>query len=267
MQTTSALELVTEDVIEQLARDGVAYGELRFAPLLHTERGLSPEAIVEAVERATARVSTAAGVETRLILCTMRQFTEAQSLATAELVHRFKGSKVVALDLAGDEAGFPVNAHISAYRYAREHGLFRTAHAGEGAGPESVWEVLRLLGPTRIGHGTRSIEDLQLVNHLRNNGIHLELCPTSNVQIIPSIESMDRHPINKLYRAGVPLNINTDSRMLTRTTLSNEYHAVHDTFGWGAAEFLQTNMMALDAAFIEAPVKERLRTTIANAYS
>jgi adenosine deaminase len=151
---------------------------------------LSPDRIVAVVERAVDRLVQETGMQAGLILCTLRHFTVEQSLLTAKLVEKFRGSRVVALDLAGDEAGYPLDAHVGAYRYAREHGLFRTAHAGEALGPESVWETLRLLDPHRIGHGTRSIEDPKLVEHLRRKPIHLEICPSANVQIIPSIGSM-----------------------------------------------------------------------------
>jgi adenosine deaminase len=165
----------------------------------------------------------------------------------------------VALDLAGDEAGFPLEAHVGAYHYAREHGLFRTAHAGEGLGPESVWDTLRLLDPQRIGHGTRSIEDPKLVEHLRRERIHLELCPTSNVQIIPSIGTMEQHPINRLYRAGVSLNVNSDSRMLTPTNLTREYETLQQIFHWSEQEFLSTNLMGVDAAFVDDVTKQQIK--------
>ena len=142
MQEESSLELVTEDLFGQLVGDGIMYAEIRFAPLLHTEGGLTPERVIEVVDRATARLIRETGIESRLILCTLRHFSEAQSMATALLVEKFRGSHVVALDLAADEAGFPLDAHVGAYRYARERDLFRTAHAGEARGPESVWETL-----------------------------------------------------------------------------------------------------------------------------
>jgi len=179
------------------------------------------------------------------------------------LVEAFHGSRVTAIDIAGDEAGFPIAAHVKAYEYARERELFRTAHAGEGCGPESVWETLRLLRPTRIGHGTRSIEDAELVAHLREAAIHLELCPSSNVQIIPSIGELAGHPIDRLYRAHVPLSINTDSRMLTPTTLTREYEEVRRVFGWGLEEFRRTNLMAVEAAFVDEAVKANLRGRLA----
>ena len=174
---------------------------------------------------------------------------------------------VVALDIAGDEAGFPLDAHVGAYRYAREHGLFRTAHAGEGLGPESVWETLHLLDPQRIGHGTRSIEDPKLVEHLRRERIHLELCPSSNVQIIPSIGSMEEHPIDRLYRAGVPLNVNSDSRMLTPTTLTREYESLRRVFNWSEQDLLRANLMGLEAAFLDEEIKQQLRNRLLESYA
>jgi len=265
MQTEDALRLVTEDVFQQLIDDGVIYAEIRFAPLLHMERGLSPERVVSVVEHSVERLIRETGMQAGLILCTLRHFTEAQSLLTAELVEQFRGSRVVALDIAGDEAGYPLDAHIAAYRYAREHGLFRTAHAGEGLGPESVWETLRLLNPHRIGHGTRSIEDPKLVEHLRRERIHLEICPSANVQIIPSIGSMEEHPIDHLYRSGVSLNVNSDSRMLTPTTLSKEYKSLQHVFNWTEQDFLRANLMGLEAAFADDGMRKQLRAQLLDA--
>jgi adenosine deaminase len=266
MQDEYSLRHVTEDVFRQLKNDGVVYAELRFAPLLHVQQGLTPERVVQIVDRATEELIAQTGVEVRLILCTLRHFTETQSMVTAELVKQFQGSRVVALDIAGDEAGFPINPHIEAYRYAREHNLLRTAHAGEGAGPESVWETLRLLQPMRIGHGVRSVEDQRLVEFLAQERIHLEVCPSSNVQILPSINDWSEHPVHKLLRLGVALNINSDTRMLNPVTLTSEYEGLTKTFGWGMEEFLKTNLMAADAAFVEDDVKQKLRKTMVESY-
>jgi adenosine deaminase len=229
MQTAAALALVVDDPFDQLVHDGVIYAEVRFAPLLHTTRVLTPEAFVKAVADATEAAVRRTGVEARLILCTLRHFTEAQSLATARLVGTFRHARVAALDLAADEAGASLDAHVAAYAYAREHGLARTAHAGEARGAESVWETLRRLTPSRIGHGVRSVEDPTLVAHLIAAGVHLEVCPTSNVQtdVVPTLAE---HPVDRLYRAGVPLGINTDARTITDVTLSDEYARLATTF-------------------------------------
>lgn len=266
MQTEASLRLVIEDLFEQLAADGVIYAEIRFAPLLHTQQGLAAESVVAIVEREVERLSGTVGIEANVILCTLRHFSQDQSMQTARLVEQFHGSRIVALDLAGDEAGFPLNAHIAAYRYAREHDLPRTAHAGEACGPESVWETLRQLDPQRIGHGTRSYEDARLVDHLRETGIHLELCPSSNVQIIPSIASWSEHPIDRLYRAGVRLSVSTDTRMLTPTTLTREYECLQKTFAWGREELLRTNQMGIAAAFADAAIKEQIGLRLEKGY-
>jgi adenosine deaminase len=266
MQDEAALKLVTEDLFQQLQADGIVYAEIRFAPLLHLEGGLTAERVVEIVDGAVERGSLETGVEARLILCTLRHFDAEQSMKTAKLIEAYKGSRVVALDLAGDEAGFPITAHIKAYEYARQHNLFRTAHAGEALGPESVWETLQLLNPTRIGHGIRSIEDPELVQYLRQKRIHLEVCPASNVQIMPSVADLEQHPIDRLYRSGVSLNINTDTRMLTPTTLTREYEEVSRVFGWGREEFYRTNRMAVEAAFVDDGVKTRLRQELGRGF-
>jgi adenosine deaminase len=267
MQSEMSLGLVVEDIFRQLAGDGVIYVELRFAPLLHLEQGLAPERVVTIVDHSTEDLIRETGLEARLILCTLRHFTEEQSMQTAKLVERFRGSRVVALDIAGDEAGFPLDAHVSAYRYAREKGLHRTAHAGEALGPDSVWETLRLLQPARIGHGTRSAEDPALVEHLRQKQIHLEICPSSNVQIIPSIETWNHHPVDRLFRAGVPLNINTDTRMLTPATLTGEYRGLQETFEWSARDLLDANLLGVEAAFVERSVKDKLRKLLVDSYA
>lgn len=267
MQDEHSLRHVTEDVFRQLQDDGVIYAELRFAPLLHLQKGLTPERVVEIVDRATEEMIRETRVEARIILCTLRHFTETQSMTTVQLVKQFRGSRVTALDLAGDEAGFPLKPHIEAYRYAREHGLARTAHAGEALGPESMWETLRMLQPSRIGHGVRSIEDQRLIEFLAQERIHLEVCPSSNVQIIPSIDDWSAHPIHKLLRLGVLLNVNTDTRMLTPITLTGEYAGLVKTFGWTHDEFLKTNLMAVDAAFVEDDVKQKLRKRIVEGYT
>ena len=267
MQTEDALRAVTEDLFEQLVDDGVVYAEIRFAPLLHLEQGLTAERVVAVVERAADELTRATGVETGLILCTLRHFTVQQSMETARLVERFRGSRVVAFDIAGDEAGFPLDAHLEAYRFARERGLWRTAHAGEACGPASVWDTLLLLDPQRIGHGVRSIEDAKLVEHLKRENIHLEVCPSSNVQIVPEIARWEDHPIDALYRAGVPLNLNTDTRMLNPVTLTGEYEGMQRVFGWSDEDFLRTNLMGIDAAFASDAVKETVKERIVEGFA
>jgi adenosine deaminase len=259
MQTEDALRIVTEDLFQQLARDGVIYAEIRFAPLLHLLNGLAPEAVVASVDRATEACIKATGIEARLILCTLRHYDQAQSLLTARLVEQFKGSRVAALDIAGDEAGFPIDAHVAAFQYAQDHGLDRTAHAGEASGAASVWETLKAFAPSRIGHGVRSIEDPSLVEHLGRERIHLEVCPSSNVQTRTTL-SYKEHAVDRLYRAGVSLSINTDARTITNVTLEQEYSRLREHFAWSDDELRACNREALRAAFID----EATRATLLN---
>ena len=265
MQTKEHLRLVTFDLFEQLRAENTLYAELRFAPLLHTEGGLSPRQVVATVEEAVAEAVRNTGVEARLILCTLRRFSEAQSLETARLVDEFRGTHVAGFDIAGDEAGFPVDAHIAAFRYARDQGIPRTAHGGEGAGPDSVWEVLKHFDPSRLGHGVRSVEDPVLLDHLHQQQIHFEVCTTSNV-MIDTYDTYADHPIDRLYRAGISVGVNSDARTLVPTTSSREYMVLHETFGWHAADFYQCNRNALQAAFVPDDVRDRLLAQLAGGY-
>lgn len=264
MQDEAALALVVEDLFEQLAADGVLYAEIRFAPLLHLERGLTPEQGVAAVDRATESCIRSSGIQARLILCTLRHFDREQGLVTANLVQQFRGSRVAALDIAGDEAGYPIDAQVPAFRFAIDHGLDRTAHAGEARGPDSVWETLREFQPSRIGHGVRSIEDPLLIEHLKRERIHLEVCPTSNLQTGISREFAE-HAVDELYRAGVPLSISTDTRTITNITLTEEYRNLQEHFGWTSADLLACNQAAIDAAFVEESIKRELRARLVAA--
>ena len=265
MQTEEQLRLAIFDVFEQLQQESVVYAELRFAPLLHTEKGLTSEEVVEIVDTAAASASRATEVEARLILCTLRQFTTEQSMQTVKLVERFKGTRVAALDIAGDEAGFPLDAHIPAFQFARQNGIPYTAHAGESGGAESVWETLRVLEPSRIGHGVHSIEDPALIEHLRKEHIHLEVCPTSNYQT-NAVDTYTGHPIARLYDAGLSLSVNSDDRTLCNINLRREYEKLHDIFGWDETHFFQCNVNAIRAAFLPEAVKQRLENELRGAY-
>lgn len=265
MQTEQELRWVTADLFEQLHRDNVLYAEIRFAPLLHTQKGLTPEQVVEIIDAEAARASEATGVQARLILCTLRHFTHKQSMETVTLVGRFRGTLVAALDIAGDEAGYPLDVHIPAFHYAATNDLARTAHAGEARGAASVWETLRHFRPTRIGHGVRSLEDSTLIEHLKQARIHLEICPSSNVQtnVFAQIED---HPADRLYSAGVSVGVNTDARTISNVTLASEYDVLHRLFGWTVGHFRTCNLNALEAAFLPEKPKRDLTDRLVQAY-
>lgn len=265
MQTPEQLRLITFDVFEQLQHDNIIYAEILLVPFMHTSKGLTAAQVVEIVNDAVARASRETGIEVRIILSTLRHYSAQQSLETVKLVERFKGTQVTGIDLGAYEAGFPIAAHIPAFQYATQHGIPRTAHAGEARGAESVWETLHHLCPSRIGHGVRSIEDPALIEHLRKERIHLEVCPGANVQI-DLYETYADHPINTFYETGLSVSVNTDTRMIANVTLTEEYERLHHVFGWDSQHFLRCNLNALEAAFLPETVKERLKKRLCAGY-
>jgi adenosine deaminase len=265
MQTKEQLRLVTLDVLEQLDADNVVYAEVRFAPLLHIAKGLTPKEVVGAVNDAVEEGKKTYKVIAKLLLCTMRHYSEEQSFQTVKLVEQFKDTNVVGFDIAGDEAGFPIDAHKKAFQFAKANGIHCTSHAGEAKGAESVTETLDNFGPTRIGHGVRSAEKESVLQLLLDRDIHLELCPTSNVQtnIFPSVKE---HAIDKIYKKGVSLSVNCDCRTITPVTLTSEYASLEDAFGWNSTHFLRCNLEAIRHCFADEATKEKLRAIVQKAY-
>ena len=265
MQTPAQIRLVTLDLFEQLKADHILYAEIRFAPLEHTQQGLSAKAVVNIVESAMREGMQNTGIIARLIVCTLRHYSPEQSMETARLTWDCFGDIVAGFDLAADEAAYPLDAHIPAFDFVRSKGIPCTAHAGEARGADSVWETLELLKPVRIGHGVRSIEDPQLVQVLHERRIHLEICPSSNIstRVFPS---MALHSIQELYNAGVSVGINTDGRAISNVSLNEEYQKLHATFGWAEKHFLQCNRFALDAAFVDRTIKDQLHAKLTDAY-
>ena len=266
MQTKEALRLVTLDLFEQLKADNVIYAEMRFAPLQHIFEGLTPTEVVQTINDTVTEGIQQTGVEARVILCTLRHYTAAQSMETVQLVHDFKGTNITAFDIAADEAGFPIDNHIEAFQFANANNIYCTAHAGEAKGAASVWETLQHFHPSRIGHGVRSAEDEQLLQFLKEKNIHLEVCPTSNIQV-NVFDTIENHPADKIYTAGVSMSINTDARTISPVTLSSEYAVLSTIFNWQQAHFLRCNLEAIRHAFCDDALKERLKEKIIAAYN
>lgn len=259
MQTEHGLRLAVQDVVRQLLEDHVIYAEIRYAPLLHIQQGLSADDVVAIVSEELGQQKIAhPTLEARLLLCTLRHFTFRQSQETASLARRYapKGV-VVGFDIAGDEANFSLDAHLPVFDQMLAQGIPITAHAGESKGPQSVWETLKKLHPSRIGHGIRSFEDKNLIPYLISHNIHLEVCPSSNIQT-GVYDYYEQHPVNRLFKAGVSLGINTDGRALNNVSLNQEYERLHQVFGWTRKEFQQCNLNALRAAFVQPDLRQHL---------
>jgi len=266
MQSEEALRLVTLDLFDQLQQDQVIYAEIRFAPLEHTKLGLTPNQVVDAVEKATVEGVQRTGIEASVILCTLRHYSEEMSMQTVKLCEMFADTRIVGFDIAADEAGFPVTNHVKAFEYARHKGIHCTAHAGEASGAESVRETLDKFKPARIGHGVRSVEDPELLERLKKENIHLEVCPTSNV-LTKTVSKIEDHPADQIFKSGVSMSINTDGRTISNVTLKDEYELMHQTFEWKKQHLLKCNLEAVEHAFIEDEVKDTLRKKILDGWS
>ncbi|QFT13037.1 adenosine deaminase [Vibrio sp. THAF190c] len=264
LQTKQAIERAVDDLFDQFQADNVVYAELRFAPLLHTRLGLTAEEVVETTLAAMHKAIKEYEIEAGLLLCTLRHFSEIESMETAKLVTRFQDDGVVGLDLAADEARFPLDNHLAAFAHVIEAGGNVIAHAGEAKGADSVTEVLDKLNVSRIGHGVRSIEQSEVIDRLKRDGILLEVCPSCNL-VCNVFGSIEEHSVDKLKKAGVKISINTDARTIANTTLNQEYQLLHDVFEWQAEDFVQTNLDALDASFIATELKEVLKNKVLSA--
>ena len=265
LQTREGLERAAAELVEDLAADGVRYAEIRWAPRLHLERGLSIVDVIGAVAAGAARGSSAPGAPVvALIVTAMRSHPPA---ANAELARMAGGVgwPVVGFDLAGPEAAWPAPPHAIAFVAAREAGLALTAHAGEVAGAERVREVLDF-GVRRVAHGVTAIEDPALLDQLRARDVTLDLCPTSNVQA-GVVASLAAHPVAALHRAGVSVTVSTDDRTVTGITLSEELARVAEAFDLSPAEVSAIARNAFERAFAPAPVVATLAAEAAEAWA
>jgi adenosine deaminase len=266
MQTKEQLRMVTLDLFDQLKADNVIYAEMRFAPLQHLQKGLSASEVVETVNEVVTAGTRQTGVEAGIILCTLRHYSEEQSMQTVKLVDQFRGTNVVGFDIAADEAGFPITNHIKAFDFAKANAIHCTAHAGEAKGSASVWETLTHFHPSRIGHGVRSAEDGALLEYLKKENIHLEVCPTSNIQT-NVYDKIEDHTADKIYKAGVSMSINTDCRTISDVTLTGEYNVLEKTFHWTKEHFLNCNLEAIEHSFTTPEKKEKLKQKILTGFS
>lgn len=265
MQTKEQLENVTFDLFSQIKKDNIIYTEIRFAPLQHLRKGLTPHEVVQIVNDAVGKASEKTGIHAGIILCTLRHYSKEQSMQTVKLVEEFYNENVCGFDIAADE-NYPVTEHITAFEYARKMGLNSTAHGGEARGAESVTAILDHFKTSRLGHGVRSMEDPELVERIIENEIHLEVCPTSNIQT-NVFNTIKDHNLDKIYNAGISMSINTDSRTITPVTLTHEYELLQNNFGWTKEHFLKCNLEAIKHAFTTNDIKEKLRNIILKGYT
>ena len=267
LQTAAALRRVTAELVESLADDGLTYAEIRWAPRLHLEKGMSVNDAIAAVADGVAEAASRLGPRTPLIgliVTAMRSHPPAANVALAEAAARF-GPPVVGFDLAGPEAAYPAPPHAAAFLAAAAGGLALTAHAGEVAGPERIREVLAF-GVRRIAHGVTTAEDPDLMSHVRAGDVTLDLCPTSNVQagIVPELGA---HPLAVLHRADVSVTISTDDRTVSNTTLTEEMARSAAALRLTAAELAAIAVNAFRRAFGPRTVLDPMMRAADTAWS
>ncbi len=271
MQTRAGLARVAAECALDLARDGVVYAEIRFAPELHVASGLELGDVVEAVLAGAAEGAADAAAEghpirTGILLTAMR--TAARSTQIAELAVRYRDDGVAGFDIAGAERGFPPSQHLAAFDVMHRACGHVTIHAGEGFGLPSIWEAVTFCGADRLGHGVRIVDDIttgdlttgvpvlgRLAAYVRDRRIPLELCPTSNVQT-GVVRSIAEHPLGLLTDLGFRVTVNTDNRLMSGTSMTAELVAVAEAFGYGVDRLRWFTVNAMKSAFL--PFDERL---------
>jgi adenosine deaminase len=263
LQDREGLVRVAAECAEDLAADGVVYAEVRYAPELHTERGLALEDVVEAVlegfELGTERAARSGHrIRVRCLLTAMRH--AARSREIAELAVGYRDDGVVGFDIAGAEAGFPPTRHLDAFEYLRQQNAHFTIHAGEAFGLPSIWEALQWCGADRLGHGVRIVDDItvgpdgtvtlgRLAAYVRDKRIPLEMCPSSNVQT-GAAKSLAEHPVGLLTKLRFRVTVNTDNRLMSGCSLTSELTDLAHTFGYGWADLRWFTVNAMKSAFV-----------------
>jgi len=265
MQSWDAIERVAAECVEDLAADGVVYAEVRMAPELLTDGGLTLDEATEAMLAGLRRGADGRPITVGLIITAMRQ--AANSIEIAELAVRHRDAGVVGFDIAGPEAGYPPTRHLDAFQLIARENFHFTIHAGEGFGLPSIWEALQWCGAERLGHGVRIVDDItarpdgrvalgRLAAYVRDRRVPLEMCPTSNIHT-GAATSIEEHPIELLRRLRFRVTVNTDNRLMSGISLSSEFATLSRAFGMGLDDMEWLTLNAMKSAFW--PFDGRLR--------
>jgi adenosine deaminase len=255
LQTAEAIERAAYELGEDAAKDGVRYLEVRNAPILNSRRKLSAAEALDAQLRGLARAEEDYGIVARSIVIALRQLSPMVSLELARLAVAYRDKGVVAFDLAGGELGHPASAHSLAFAYARENNLAVTVHAGEGDGAESVRQAVHTCCANRLGHATRLIEDPALTQYVNDRRIGLEICLTSNVHT-GAAASYEEHPLRKYFDRGMNVSLNTDNRLMSGTTLTDEYLYAAKYLDFTFDELCTLSLNGFESAFL--PWEQRM---------
>lgn len=257
LQSEEALERVMYEFLEDAAKDHIKYIEARFSPAFHLNKGLSLHQVMDAVIRGKQQAEKDFPIKSNLIVCSIRQLDVQTNIELAELAVKYKNKGVAAFDMAGEEYGRPAKNHIPAFEVAIKNNLFRTVHAGEADGAHSIADSIHYLGAMRIGHGTHLYEDPDLLEYVKDRQIGLEVCLSSNMQT-KSITNLKKHPFDTYFKMGIPVTINTDSTLISGTSLSKEFMLAQELFDYNKADISKLILNSFEQAFLHLDEKQDL---------
>ena len=262
LQTPESLERTAFELIQEVAKENVRYIEIRYSPILHTEKGMTPEESVEAVLKGLKAGEEEFGVMSGIIICGIRNISPNISLKLAKLTLSYKHKGVVGFDLAGAEENFPAKDHMEAFYFILNNNLNVTIHAGEAFGPSSIHQAVHYCGAHRIGHGTRLREDEDLMNYVQDHRITLEVCLTSNWHT-RTVSSLEEHPFKYYYDRDIRVTLNTDNRLMSDTTLTNEFYLAHELFELSLHDFRKLTITAMKSSFLSHDKRKKMIRSIA----
>lgn len=263
IRTPEDIWTLTHEVARELAAQQVRYAELTLTPYTSIVRGIAAEAYCEAVEDARRRAATDFGVQLQWCFDIPGESGTESADVTLDVALNQRPDGLVSFGLGGPELGVPRPQFAPHFEQARAAGLHSVPHAGESTGPETIWDALSHLGAERIGHGIAAARDPRLMEHLRDHGIVLEVCPTSNVRT-RSVPSLAEHPLPALVAAGVPVTINSDDPPMFATTINAEYAVAARLLGLDERGLTDLARAAVEASFLDEPGKAALRAEIAD---
>ncbi len=264
MQDEEDIARIATELCEDAWKEGVWYIEVRFSPILHQQKGLRLMQVMDAVLAGLKEGEKKTGIKTGVIICGMRQIEPTVSIKLAELTVAYKGRGVVGFDLAGNEDHYPAKEHAAAFYLIHTNNITSTVHAGEAWGPGSIKQALHDLSTHRIGHGTRLKEDGDLLNYVNNLRIPLECCLSSNVHV-GTIPSVEQHPFRFYMDFGLRVTINTDNRLMSNTTVSEELYIAHKALGLTRNDIDNVIIMGFKSAFLPYREKKDLVAKVLNA--
>ncbi len=257
-------ERITYEMLETCAKSNVHYVEASFSPRDHIPNGLRFKRISDCINRGVQRAKRNFGIETNLRVDLVRNSTHDEGMEIIDFIEK-KPDNIVSVDIGGKEKGFPPNRFVEHFKRVTELGLHRVAHAGEAAGPESIWDAIQSLNVERLGHGVTAKEDPILVEYLKRKQIPIEMCPVSNLRT-GVVSSIRDHPVRDFFDNGLLVTVNSDDPSLFHTDMNNEYLTLHRELGFSVEDLYQISLNGLQSAFIDENKRAKLKRQFSSEY-